>query len=274
MHSIKSLPFHIKPLEDDACVVITGHDLIGTKNQSCYNLDIDIRYSFDNKKYKKYKEPLKVKKNQKVFFKGSNNTLGDIDFNSHSQNVSFINFSCENVYSGNNVAYNVYGNITSLLDPDNYYDVPIPAACFVCFFMSQKIIDASKLYLPSSTIGRCAYESMFEHCSVMKYAPKDLPANKVPLKAYSRMFKDCIALKSVPNIHAVSFAKHAFQDMFDIHNNATLKIITTYRTPLHFPKGTTIFKRQKLDMTFNAWFYKLKHLKHMKTSSVKLLFDL
>lgn len=274
MRDTKSLPFHIKPLEDNANVVISRHNKFGTK----YNeLPSDIWYSFDNKKYKKYDGPINVRKNQLVYFKGNNTTLGNINTNNNgpSKDTYFTNFTCKNIYTGYDVKYNVYGNITSLLDPNNY-SIPIPAACFKCFFMCQNIVDASKLYLPSDDIGRYAYESMFEHCKNLKHAPKDLPASHVPQQAYSRMFKDCVSLKTVPKIHAKSFNRLAFLDMFDVHDNSNLRCITKDSNPVHFSKEVdTVFKRYKLDLMLNANMYRICHLKHLKDLPfIKFKFDL
>lgn len=115
---------------------------------------------------------------------------------------------------------NVYGNITSLLKGDNFYNnySMSQAGTYVGLFYKDasndaNIVDASKLVLPATTLTTSCYYEMFRHCKKLLYAPK-LPATTLPSSPYRGMFRDCIALLEAPELPATTLGTWCYTHMF------------------------------------------------------------
>lgn len=94
---------------------------------------------------------------------------------------------------------NVYGNIMSLLYGDNFVGQTTLTAkyTFRSLFYQGKIVDASNLILPATTLTEVCYFAMFNECTTLTAAPKVLPALTVTNRCYLNMFCDCTSLASV-----------------------------------------------------------------------------
>ena len=95
----------------------------------------------------------------------------------------------------------VYGNIMSLISPDNYSTLTAfgdgTSYNFSALFMNNTgLTDASGLILPATTFTEFCYGSMFRGCSNLTTAPK-LPAETLVTCCYEEMFRGCSSLNSV-----------------------------------------------------------------------------
>lgn len=77
------------------------------------------------------------------------------------------------------VYFKVYGNIMSLVYGDDFKNKTSLEGkdyAFYYLFQSNKIIDASNLVLPATTLSDRCYSYMFSYCEFMTKGPKVLPA--------------------------------------------------------------------------------------------------
>jgi len=89
------------------------------------------------------------------------------------------------------------------------------------FYGVTKIVDASNLILPATTLTVSCYNGMFRGCTNLVYGPKQLPALSVPQDGYSSMFESCTSLVEGPNILATSVSgSTAFNRMFCMNRNS------------------------------------------------------
>ena len=98
-------------------------------------------------------------------------------------------------------ASKVYGNIMSLISPDNYSTLTAfgdgTSYNFAALFMNNTgLTDASGLILPATTLTEYCYAAMFRGCSNFTTAPK-LPAETLAKCCYEEMFRQCSSLNSV-----------------------------------------------------------------------------
>ena len=76
-----------------------------------------------------------------------------------------------------------------------------------------KLIDASNLVLPFTTLADYAYQNMFSLCNELLYAPA-LPATTLAPDCYSYMFSACFSLKNAPALPATTLAPGCYSMMF------------------------------------------------------------
>ena len=107
--------------------------------------------------------------------------------------------------SGN---FNVYGNIMSLLYGDNFIGqttISQDEAFSRLFYQNTKLINASNLILPATSLTIWCYSAMFSGCTSLISAPTTLPATNIVPRAYNQMFMNCTSLTTAPNISATVF---------------------------------------------------------------------
>ena len=163
--------------------------------------------------------------NVSFVFNGSTsyNTLKKIEYSKDRLNWTSVNVSStettiptnvgEKVYFRNNNGYcnnqfsyihfnsdinvNVGGNLYTLL---NYNNVNVSIQSDYVFnylFVSMiKLLDASKLVLPWTTLRNRCYNGMFGGCSSL-ITPPELPATTLVQYCYSGMFQNCSSLTSI-----------------------------------------------------------------------------
>lgn len=120
-------------------------------------------------------------------------------------------------FSGSTSEFDIEGNIMSVLYGDNYQEqTSIPENGVATLFFASKVVDASGLLLPATTLGDYCYQSMFERCTYLTAAPKSLPATTVGKSSYSYMFYQCSGLTSVQTdmIKAETLGASACSRMF------------------------------------------------------------
>ena len=95
--------------------------------------------------------------------------------------------------------FNVSGNIMSLLYGDDF-DGQISLSgknnVFARLFYNCKMISASNLILPATTLASGCYGYMFYGCTSLTTTP-ELPATTLADNCYSRMFYNCSKLNSI-----------------------------------------------------------------------------
>lgn len=129
---------------------------------------------------------ISIKENDKISFfaEGTENTTSD-----------FLKIGCDaDCY--------VYGNVMSLIDPDNFKTVislENTQFAFAMLFYENKHIKnhtSKALVLPATTLASGCYYGMFNECSGLTEAP-ELPAKTLVEGCYGFMFTGCSNLKSI-----------------------------------------------------------------------------
>ena len=129
---------------------------------------------------------------------------GNESFSTSTSNYYYINVSGDGTV-------NLSGNIMSLLDRS--LKASVPNYAFYRFCTSNKIVDASNLKLPATTLAEYCYQQMFSGCESLTTAP-DLPATTLAEYCYQSMFYKCTSLTTAPELPATTLANYCYQSMF------------------------------------------------------------
>ena len=129
-----------------------------------------------------------------------------------------VRFKSDNFYStpfsGNTLAFNVYGNIESLEYGDNFVGQTSNNVAFTGLFRDcTGLVDASNLVLPATTLAGSCYHTMFRGCTNLTTAP-ELPATTLADKCYYNMFRDCTSLTTAPALPATTLVNQCYTSMF------------------------------------------------------------
>ena len=138
----------------------------------------------------------------------------------------------------------VYGNVMSLIDPENYAtktevygnsfrnlfygnenikshpskDLILPAEtlaynCYAYMFLGCKALEDAPTILATTLADDCCI-SMFNECSNLKTAP-DLLATTAVYNCYHYMFSDCTSLEEAPELPATTLDNSCYDSMFE-----------------------------------------------------------
>ncbi|MBR0519263.1 leucine-rich repeat protein [bacterium] len=106
------------------------------------------------------------------------------------------------------------GNIMSLLDR-SLESVTVPQNAFWWLFKScSKLVGASELELPATSLADYCYYGMFQSCSNLETAPA-LPATTLAIFCYDHMFSGCASLSSAPALPATTLSYSCYGNMFN-----------------------------------------------------------
>ena len=108
--------------------------------------------------------------------------------------------------------YNVGGNIMSLISY-TWEEATLYNDCFNETFKNAKVVDASALLLPATTLANGCYWGMFSGCTSLTTAPS-LPATTLANNCYQDMFSGCTSLTTAPALPATTLAERCYQGMF------------------------------------------------------------
>ena len=112
---------------------------------------------------------------------------------------------------------NIKGNIMSLLYGNDFVGkidlIGKNYAFYKLFYNCSKIIDASNLILPATTLASYCYRYMFYKCTGLTAAPK-LPATTLVNECYEYMFHNCTSLATAPELPATELASSCYSSMF------------------------------------------------------------
>ena len=144
---------------------------------------------------------------------------GDIlRFRGNNNNYSAYVQARPTIYAS--FGYNVYGNIMSLISSTEFENLTtIPTiSCFNYFFGGTntnicKVVDASDLILPATTLMNYCYYGMFNNCTSLTSVP-ELPATTLTNGCYRLMFNNCKSLTTAPELPATTLANECYQSMF------------------------------------------------------------
>lgn len=124
-------------------------------------------------------------------------------------------------YYGNHIfgVSRIGGNILSLLYGSNFtgQETSLPSYSNIfreIFRNNNKLIDASKLLLPATSLMESCYMYMFLGCNHLVYAPTILPATVLVDCCYSYMFSGCNSLTAAPTLPATTLAGACYHAMF------------------------------------------------------------
>jgi len=113
---------------------------------------------------------------------------------------------------------NLGGNLASLMYGDNFVGVTTmktsASHAFFTLFSDLKVIDASCLVLPFTTLTNAIYQKLFYNNNTLVVAPRCLPAKSLSQQAYVSMFLDCPSLIKGPQILCTTIGKSAMTSMF------------------------------------------------------------
>jgi len=151
----------------------------------------------------------------KILIKGTNNAYGD-----SSGNYDYF-------YSDYDI--DVKGNVMSLIYGDNFIgQLTLPAErAFKGLFKNSRIVDASELIIPATTLMSNCYDEMFSDCSKLTSAPA-LPATSLSSFCYYRMFYNCTSLTIAPTLPTSTLVYGCYMGMFKDSNNLSyIKCLAT-----------------------------------------------
>lgn len=169
----------------------------------------DDLYSFD------YQGRITIPPHSKVWF------INDSDFDlEHDRTNSYnlfniVEFGEISGNTNNYAMYNIGGNFHSLIYNWNAKVVNLHNAyAFRMFFMRNRIIDASELVLPATTLTKYCYDEMFKQNYELKQPPKILPALTLAEYCYHEMFEYCYEIENSPILPALYGVKNCYENMF------------------------------------------------------------
>ena len=140
--------------------------------------------------------------NEKIYIKGSNNN--------YASSTTLYN------YFSSDAEFNISGNIMSLIYGDNFIGqtaLPSVSYIFGSIFRNSKVVDASNLILPATTLANYCYSNMFYGCTSLT-APPELPATTLQSRCYNSMFNRCTSLTAPPELPATTLANYCYNYMF------------------------------------------------------------
>ena len=110
---------------------------------------------------------------------------------------------------------NVGGNLNTLLNyNEEILDISDKPSCFRRLFLGAKIVDASKLVMPATTLSRYCYADFFTNNSSL-IAPPELPAVNLAESCYYRFFCECGSLTTSPSLPATTLAVACYMSMYE-----------------------------------------------------------
>lgn len=110
---------------------------------------------------------------------------------------------------------NVGGNLNTLLNyNEEILDISDKRSCFRQLFVGAKIVDASKLVMPATTLSQYCYADFFSGNSSL-IAPPELPAVNLADNCYYDFFYGCSSLNASPSLPATTLAVACYMGMYE-----------------------------------------------------------
>ena len=135
--------------------------------------------------------------------------------------------------------YNIRGNIMSLISSTGYKELKTISSTYTfrSIFYAAKVIDASQLALPATTLANYCYQYMFYNSTTITTPPKLNVATTLSTGCYRGMFNSCINLESAPELPAATVPTYAYYRMF--YNCAKISHIKCFATSVSASSCTT-----------------------------------
>ena len=114
--------------------------------------------------------------------------------------------------------FKLQGNVMSMMYGDNFVgktSFPYPHTSFYHTFSGcTSLVDAENLVLPATGLTDYCYDAMFQDCTSLVKAPRELPATTMKQSCYGRMFAGCTSLTTTPAIYGTRLATNCYERMF------------------------------------------------------------
>ena len=114
--------------------------------------------------------------------------------------------------------FDVEGNVMSLRYGDDFSGkTSLVNNAFRWLFSSSKVVDASGLVLPATTLGTGCYSNMFNGCSGLTTPPSSIgdSSTMMAASACTYMFSNCTSLTVAPLLPATTLADSCYRSMFN-----------------------------------------------------------
>lgn len=164
----------------------------------------NLQYSYDASNWTDWDlTAISVPKNQKVYFKGINNSF----------NVTFANY-----YRFSTVGnFNLGGDVRSILD-ENMVLIRPQASSLISIFSECNIIKVNRYLLCGfEHVNHTCFHSMFSGCTLLENAP-DLPFDSIAedraIECYNAMFFGCTSLRKAPELPSRRVYEGCYRAMF------------------------------------------------------------
>lgn len=136
--------------------------------------------------------------------------------------------------------FNVYGNIMSMQEGDNFATATTIANYefyFKRLFAESKVVSAENMVLPATTLQNFCYNELFKDATYLTTPPKVYPATALTQDCYSHSYNGCTSLTKSPVICGETAARGSFAYMFT--NCTSLTAITCLVTDISAIYATT-----------------------------------
>lgn len=190
-----------KPLTVTA---IEGTTVIMAKQGKPASVSIEYRIGIDSWADYTIGTSLELASGESVQFRAKEGSAGT--FSTDIENYYRIN-----AYGEGNIK--VSGNVQSLVD-GTLNSTSVGDCTFACLFRGcSKLVDASDLVLPATTLAYRCYAMMFRSCFSLTKVP-ELPATEMEQECYLEMFAACSHLTEAPVLPATTLAFGCYAGMF------------------------------------------------------------
>ena len=213
-----SIPFYVENItQEDETLTIAGIDSSGGNNY----LEIPIEYSTDSTNWSSLsttgETPLTkvLHPGERVYLRATTDVWyeyqegtdehGEIDHGCTIFDVSKVGGNIMSLLYGSSFT----GNETAFPSGsvENFYEL------FVGLKGNSKLISASELILPATTLAEACYNEMFLTCTSLTTTPV-LPATTLAAGCYGKMFSGCTSLTTAPELPATTLAAKCYSWMF------------------------------------------------------------
>ena len=140
---------------------------------------------------------------EKLYFRNNSGSFNYLDNGYYITTITTTNKS------------NVGGNLNTLLKyNEEILDISGKPGCFYTLFKESRIVDASNLVMPATTLSDdCYYEFFYGNSSLI--AAPELPAVNLAKKCYYRFFYECSSLTVSPSLPATTLADGCYSYMYE-----------------------------------------------------------
>lgn len=213
-----SIPFYVENItQEDETLTIAGIDNSEGNNY----LEIPIEYSTDSTNWSSLgttgETPLTkvLHPGERVYLRATT----DVWYEYESDERGVIDHGCT-IFGVSKVG----GNIMSLLYGSSFTgnETAFPSGSVKNFYElfvglkgNSKLISASELILPATTLAEACYNEMFNGCTSLTTTPV-LPATTLAAECYAFMFSGCTSLtiNDIPILPATTLAEDCYRETF------------------------------------------------------------
>ena len=155
----------------------------------------------------------------------------------------------QNHFAHTTAAFDVEGNIMSLLYGDNFAGQTVLPSAFCLRSIWDGVAndagpyDASNLIIPAPVLTEGCYRNMFAGCNGLTTAPPQLPATTLAPLCYGNMFINCANLEIAPDLPAPTLVANCYNGMLYVQGsgNRSLRYIKCLATNISASGCTTNF---------------------------------